>query len=57
MKDRIGAATREGLIDVVREAAEEHRDDVILQALHVMCGAQAIGCESPCAPRQSEREP
>lgn len=55
MKD-IDAATREGLIEVLREAAEQPKDDVILQALHVMCGAQAIGCESPCAPR-SDREP
>lgn len=57
MKDGIDAATREGLIAVVREAAEQPKDDIILQALHVMCGAQAIGLESPCAPRQPEREP
>lgn len=53
MKD-IDVTTREGLIQVLREAAEQPKDDVILQALHVACGALAIGCERPCATR-SER--
>jgi hypothetical protein len=48
---KLDEETMAGLREVLREAAEQPKDDVILQALHVMCGAQAIGCESPCAPR------
>lgn len=56
MKDgmKLDGATREGLIEVLRERAQRPDDDVIMQALTIIGGAQAIGCERPCAPRRDE---
>ncbi len=45
---------REGLVQVVRERAERLDADVIMQALTVCGGAQAIGLPSPCEPRPEE---
>jgi hypothetical protein len=48
------ADTREGLRELVRACAEQHKADVILHALEVACGANAIGVASPCSPSRPE---
>lgn len=57
MKDGNDVRERDGLVAVLRERAERPDDDVVMQALTVMGGAQAIGCGSPCADEQPSGEP
>lgn len=49
--------TREGLRELVRACAEQHKADVVLHALEVACGANAIGVGSPCAREPPRADP
>lgn len=53
-KPTLPADVHEGLLEVVRACAEQHKADVILHALEVACAANAIGVGSPCAPEASD---
>jgi len=48
-KTPLAPDVHEGLRELVRACAEQHKADVILHALEVACGANAIGVPSPCA--------
>lgn len=50
--DTMERRARAGLREVLRERAERHEADVIMQVLTVASGAAAIGVERPCDPEE-----
>lgn len=56
-KPTLPADVHEGLLEVVRACAEQHKADVILHALEVACAANAIAVPSPCERRPPDVDP